>query len=300
MQLLIRLGVCFALLAGPAFSEVELADAESRACQECHGIEDWRINDPVTGHSMQLSIDNGSYRSSSHGALPCRTCHGWGFDHIPHRGSREQPIYQCVLCHDEDQDLESFRFPDRKAELQHSVHGDTELGPLDCHSCHDPHYFRPINDPEEALFRIERSNAICLNCHGPEPDEWARFGQADAAPFHERFPNYDNHLRKVKCIACHVSESSMTGHDIAPKEESISECAQCHTPSSSILDAIYGPQRSGQTDRLVEDAYVIGSSRSPMLERLSVLGFVAVIGAIALHGLARVVYLLLRRGPRER
>ena len=68
------------------------------------------------------------------------------------------------------------------------------------------------------------------------------------------------------------------------------------TPASRILDAVYGPQRRGHGDRLVEDAYVIGSSRTPRLERLSLLGFATLLGAIALHGLARVVHALWKGG----
>jgi hypothetical protein len=297
VRLLVLLGICSALVAEPASAESELADAESRACQVCHGIPAWRINDPVTGEATLLSIDSEAYRLSSHGALPCRSCHARGYDQIPpHRGSPAQPIYLCVLCHQKDQDLAQFRLLERKAELQRSVHGDTVLGPLDCHTCHDPHRFRPVNDPDDPLSRIEKSNAICLGCHGPGGAEPTRFGQPDAAPFHARFPNYDNHVRKLKCVACHTTDTASNRHDIAPKQDAVSECAQCHTPASQILDAVYGPQRRGHGDRLVEDAYVIGSSRTPRLERLSLLGFATLLGAIALHGLARVVHALWQGG----
>ena len=284
-------------------------DAESQACQGCHAISDWEINDPVTGRVAQLSIDPEAYARSSHRGVACRSCHGWGYGEIPHRGSSEHPIYECVFCHNEDPVLQHFRLPQRKADLQGSVHGHTEAGPLDCHTCHDPHTFQPVNDSDDPLLRTGQSNAICLRCHGPETDPRGRFAQPDAAPYHDAFPNYANHLRKVKCVVCHTPRADDAGgtrHEILTSDLSLRECEQCHTPSSAILDAIYGPQRLDAEGRLpapgvevVGDAYVIGSTRSPRLERLSVIGFVATCLAIVLHGLARAVYALGGRRPND-
>ncbi len=288
-------------------------DPESRACQGCHALSDWRINDPVTGRLAQLSIEPGAYARSSHGDVACRSCHGWGYDEIPHRGSSEHPIYECVFCHDGDPGVEHLRLPRRKADLRSSVHGQTEAGALDCHTCHDPHTFRPVNESDDPLLRIAGSNAICLRCHGPETDPRGRFAQQDAAPYHDAFPNYANHLRKVKCVVCHTPRADDVGgtrHEILSSDRSLRECEQCHTPSSAILDAIYGPQRPGAEAEVLErlpgpgvgvvgDAYVIGSSRSPELERLSVVGFAAICLAIVLHGLARAFYALSKRGSRD-
>jgi hypothetical protein len=115
-------------------------------------------------------------------------------------------------------------------------------------------------------------------------------------------------LRKVKCVVCHTARSDAeagTRHEIQTSDLSLRECELFHTPSSPILDAIYGPQRlvgeaalarlPGPGDKTVGDAYVIGSTRSPRLERLSVVGFAATCLAIVLHGLARAVYALRRR-----
>jgi hypothetical protein len=282
-------------------------DAESQACQRCHAISDWEINDPVTGRVAHLSIDPEAYAHSSHGDVPCRSCHGWGYDEIPHRGSSEHPIYECVFCHDKDPGLQHLRLSQRKADLRASVHGDTEAGPLDCHTCHDPHTFRPVNESDDPLLRIGQSNAICLRCHGPETDPRNRFAREDAAPYHAALPNYANHIRKVKCVVCHTAstgDATGTRHEILTSDLSLRECERCHTPSSAILDAIYGPQRLGSEAggvrrdpgvEVVGDAYVIGSTRSPRLERLSVVGFAAICLAIGLHGLARAVYALRRR-----
>ena len=282
-------------------------DEESQACQGCHAVSDWEINDPVTGRVVHLSIEPEAYAQSSHGSVPCRSCHEWGYAEIPHRGSGDHPIYECVSCHDTDPGLRHLRLSQRKADLRGSVHGDTEAGPMDCHTCHDPHTFRPVNDSDDPLLRIGQSNAICLQCHGPETDLRGRFAQEDAAPYHSAFPNYANHLRKVKCVVCHSArpdDAAGTRHEIRSSDLALRECEQCHTPSSAILDAIYGPQHRGAEARLagsgvevVGDAYVIGSTRSPRLERLSVVGFAAICVAILLHGLTRAVYALRRRRP---
>ena len=285
-------------------------DEESQACQGCHGISDWEINDPVRGRVAHLSIETEAYAHSSHASVPCRSCHDWGYAEIPHRGSSEHPIYECVFCHDKDADVAHLRLPERKADLRRSVHGNTEAGALDCHSCHDPHRFQPVNDSEDPLLRVGLSNAICLRCHGPDTDPRDRFAQEDATPYHSTFPNYANHLRKVKCVVCHTATAdgaTRTRHEILTSDLALRECEQCHAPSSAILDAIYGPQRLGAAAdptrlpgpgvKVVGDAYVIGSTRSPRLERLSVFVFLAICLAILLHGLARAVYALRKRGP---
>lgn len=268
----------------------------------------WEINDPVTGRLIHLSIEPEAYARSSHGGVACRACHGWGYDEIPHRGSSEHPIYECVFCHDKDPAVRHLRLSERKTDLRASVHGETESGRMDCHTCHDPHVFQLVNDSADPLRRVARSNAICQRCHGPETDPLGLFVQEDAAGYHAAFPNYANHLRKVKCVVCHTARAegaAETRHEILARDLSLRECEQCHSPSSPILDAIYGPQRFGAEGVLaglpdpdaevVSNAYVIGSTRSPQLERLSVVGFAAICLAIVLHGIARAVYALLRR-----
>ena len=288
-------------------------DVESEACQGCHAVSNWEIKDPVTGRIVHLSIEPEAYARSSHGSVSCRSCHEWGYAEIPHRGSSEHPIYECVFCHDKDPGVQHLRLPQRKADLRGSVHGDTEAGPLDCHTCHDPHIFQPVNDSDDPLQRIGRSNAICLQCHGPETDTRGLFVREDAAPYHAAFPNYADHLRKVKCVVCHTTRADAargTHHEILSSDRSLLECELCHTPSSPILDAIYGPQSPGVEVgvpgrlpgpgvEVVDDAYVIGSTRSPQLERLSVVGFVAICLAIVLHGLARAGYAFFRRGSND-
>ena len=121
---------------------------------------------------------------------------------------------------------------------------------------------------------------------------------ADVSLLHGMFPNYENHVRKVKCVACHSADTSETRHKVLPKERSLRDCARCHTPESQILRSVYNP-RGANADDLAENAYVIGSSRSPGLELLSVIGFVLTMFAIVAHGLARIGYALRTRGSDE-
>ena len=136
-----------------------------------------------------------------------------------------------------------------------------------------------------------------------------RFAQEDATPYHAAFPNYANHLRKVKCVVCHTARTDAaagTRHEILTGDLSLLGCEACHTSNSAILDAIYGPQRLDAQARAARvpspsveiggGAYVIGSTRSPRLEQLSVVGFALTCLAIVLHGLARIVYALRSRG----
>lgn len=204
-------------------------------------------------------------------------------------------MYLCVICHENDADLVHFRFGQRKADLQSSVHGRDAKHPLDCHTCHDPHLFRPVNDSDGALTRIAASNGICLTCHGSNRPDTGGPELTDVSRIHELIPNYANHLRKVKCVACHSAGTSETHHEILPKEDALRDCARCHTPESQILQAVYNPRGSSPED-LAQSAYVIGSTRSPMLERLSQIGFAITLLAITGHGLARIVYAWRKRG----
>ncbi|MBJ19186.1 MAG: hypothetical protein GY910_01255 [bacterium] len=295
--------VVFGLAGGwpsPVVAAAGRLDADSAACQSCHGINDWQINDPVAGRTIYLSIDTTTFENSSHGSLACRTCHERGYDAAPpHRGSGRPALYSCVLCHEGDPALEWLHLPERKADLKESVHGNTDLGRMDCHDCHDPHAFRPINDSGDALLRIDQSNALCLRCHSSTSERRSRFAQQDVRSAHDTFPNYANHLRKVKCIACHTADTESTHHDVTGKDQAVRDCSSCHTPISLLLDVVYGPQRAEHSNSLREDVYVVGSSRSPMLERLGLILFTAVVGIVVLHGFARVVYTLRVRWRHE-
>lgn len=284
----------FLLFAFPSVAHGAPLDDESEECQVCHGLSNWQIREAISGREILLSIDTALYQQSSHGKAACRACHEWGYNEIPHRGAGAHAIYQCVVCHTDDEALAPFELETRKLELQASVHGREAEEPLDCHVCHDPHLFLPVNDADDALQRVATSNAICLSCHGPDRVPTADPKLPDVSTVHEMFPNYENHQRKVKCVACHVSDASETRHDVLPKERSLRDCVECHTPGSEILQAVYNP-RGPEGGDLVDNAYVIGSTRSPRLERLSVIGFGLTILAIALHGLARVVYALSTR-----
>jgi hypothetical protein len=292
------LACAFLLVAIACIARSAPLDDESQACQSCHGISDWRIREAVSGRELVLSIDTARYQQSVHGSTACRACHDWGYDKIPHRGSGGHGIYLCVVCHDQDEGLFHFQLRQRKADLQASVHGRDAEQPLDCHTCHDPHLFRPVNDADDALQRIATSNDICLTCHGPNRGQAVDPQLADVSLLHGMFPNYENHVRKVKCVACHSADTSETRHDVLPKERSLRDCARCHTPDSQILQSVYNP-RGPTADDLAENAYVIGSTRSPRLERLSVIGFAVTMFAIVAHGLARLIYAFRTRGSDE-
>jgi hypothetical protein len=253
------------------------------------------MNEAVTGRELVLSIDTARYQQSAHGSTACRACHDWGYDVIPHRGSGGHRIYLCVDCHENDEDLAHFQFRQRKEDLQASVHGRDAEHPLDCHTCHDPHLFRPVNDADDPLTRIATSNSICLGCHGPNRRDAGYPELVDVSKVHDLFPNSANHVRKVKCVACHSADTSATHHDVLPKGRSLRDCARCHTPESAILQAVYNPRGPAPND-LVENAYVIGSNRSPRLERLSAIVFAVTMLGIVAHGLARIVYAFRTRG----
>jgi thiosulfate reductase cytochrome b subunit len=233
------------------------------------------------------TIDPRAYERSEHGRLDCVACHDSGYaDSLPHHGPPSRARFLCVGCHEALGDLEQLDLPARRDELQRGAHGDEDQRRMDCHDCHDPHRFRLVRSHPSPFQRIERSNAICLRCHGEPLTRASGYGALnDAAETHDRFPNVARHFTRVKCVLCHTAAKTGAGHDIANAAASLGSCEECHRRADPTYAANYGdtPAESGPR----EGVYVVGSSRSVWLDRGSQVGFLALVLLILAHVLRR-------------
>lgn len=267
--------------------------APNAVCDECHAVPGlYYVAD--SGERRLYSIAPGPYASSVHGGAPCVSCHAPGYgDSLPHTGRSFWPLYSCVDCHEELGDLEHLGLSERKRELLGSVHG-KELKPrLDCHDCHDPHTFALVRENEDARDRIDASNALCLVCHGAADERM--FGHealSDAADTHDWFPNSSGHLEQVKCIGCHAPAGPGQGHDVLPTADSVKDCVVCHTQGEPRYAASYAepggpPDPAASRAEAFDNVYVIGSTRSVWLDRLSQVGFTFFLLGVLVHSVRR-------------
>lgn len=264
-------------------------EVQNAKCQKCHGVAGLSVTDPTTGKVTDLTVLSEVYAAGAHGGTPCSTCHLFGYDRLPHHGPRSYPRYLCVDCHENDPATKALQLPLRRDHLRASAHGKVLKHPLDCHDCHDVHSFQLVRKLPAALDRIALSNDLCLGCHGPLGGR--RRGYADlpiAEQSHQRFPNPQVHFRKVKCVACHSPLDSATRHDILPAAKSVRECTDCHTRGSSRLAASYVAP-GDRADRVRDNAYVVGSTRSETVDRAALTGLALMLALVVSHALARVV-----------
>lgn|GEM_PF-3385823 len=260
------------VLAAPA------AAADNAACQECHGVSGLVRFDDRTGERLDYSIDPAAYESSVHGEASCVACHDVGYEgKLPHFGPRMQPRFLCVRCHEKLGEVESLKLPDRREDLLRGAHGDHGKDRLTCHDCHDPHRFQLLQDRPEGFVRIAAGSEICLGCHGAGERQFGHEALPDAESRHGPLPNAGLHLSAVSCVTCHAPEGDGTAHDVLPASESLGDCTQCHRRDDPRWAADHpdgGPFAS---------VYVVGSSRSPWLDRASQGGFLLLLLGVAAH-----------------
>lgn len=288
-------------LLGSCVTDVAKAaplDARSEQCQECHETEDFSVGTGSNGERLSLTVRTAAYLSSVHGRMACVDCHDRGYERHPHSGPRALPSFFCVDCHADDPRVAELDFPERKADVLRSVHGREAQHPLQCHDCHDPHTFRLVSTQRELRDGIRMSNALCLECHDPKPGQRAFAGLTSAVPAHRTIPNPRDHMRKVKCVACHTPFVDNRTHEVLGSSDAQANCTQaCHGEEAKVLRALYVRDRNQgeRTDPLQRDAYVIGASRTPMLDRLSLIAFAMLLVAIAVHAMARALAAWRRR-----
>ncbi len=160
------------------------------ACLECHGQENEsgeRVFHIANLQESDLLEDT-----------VCYDCHVSGYNEVaPDPSVLTVAVETCADCH-----------ATTVSEWEQSLHGEQQLG---CNTCHYPH---------EGKLRFETTEALCLNCHDQDRDNYVHL----------------QHVEQV-CADCHVyrggdrtthimAEVSLpTGHD---NKVGIAACLDCH------------------------------------------------------------------------
>jgi hypothetical protein len=269
----------------------------------CHWMETMAYRDQETRRIVNLSIDHGAYARSVHHELGCRDCHGRGYKHYPHRSSSKDEGLSCVGCHDErqgDPDVNPPKLDGFDMQYQHSVHAleaQQEGGEaFSCFSCHNPHEFRPVADETPVPEVVAANNALCLDCHTelntPVPKG------------HAWLPRPRQHWDSVRCLDCHTPlegrDLYAPSHQLLGAAESNQNCVECHSQGGELLAQLYVHRAEQEREQegflahaVYNDAYIIGMSRSPMIDRIGLAIVGLMVLGVSAHGFGR--YLAHRR-----
>ncbi|WP_058557243.1 cytochrome c3 family protein [Thiohalocapsa sp. ML1] len=274
-----------------------LTREDSAECMRCHWMETMAYRDPNTRQIVDLSIDREAYEHSVHHELACRDCHDRAYKHYPHRTSSADEGLSCVGCHEERQDDPDVSPPNLAGfdlQYQHSVHAleaNTEGGePFNCFSCHNPHAFRPLAHDTPVQQVVAANNALCLDCHtelrSPVPKG------------HGWLPRPQQHWAAVRCIDCHTPVEGRDlyapSHELLGATESNQNCVECHSKGSELLAQLYVHRAELEREQegffahaLYNDAYIIGMSRSPLIDLLGLAIVGLTVVGVAAHGYGR-------------
>jgi hypothetical protein len=274
------------------------AAADRHDCLRCHAMSTLAYRDPENGEIVDLSIDREGLAHSVHGELACIDCHRRSYRRYPHPDRPAPGDLDCIGCHeDEDQNL-SRAWVDIDAEFKRSVHAVSDspkAAGFSCHSCHDPHRFRPAAVGEPIAQIVRNHNGVCLSCHERLI--------APSSTSHDWLPNRDAHWSSVRCVDCHTPVADFANHEVLPAEESEKNCVSCHSADPKLLARLYRFRseediaRSGLLAKAVfNEAYVVGMSKSPALDRLSLAIMGLMVLLLAAHGVGRY---LVRRANRR-
>ncbi|MCG6986475.1 MAG: nitrate reductase [Thiocapsa sp.] len=265
------------------------AAADRHACLRCHAMTTLAYRNPEDGAIVDLSIDRRGLSHSVHGNLACIDCHRRSYRRYPHPERPAPEEFDCIGCHRDDGDDLARDWGHIDAEFQRSVHAvsdDPGAAGFSCHSCHDPHRFRTAEVGEPVTQIVRDHNAVCLSCH-----------EGLIAPHrgsHGWLPNRDAHWEAVRCVDCHTPGALHASHEILAAEESARNCVGCHSTDRTLLARLYQFQseediaRRGLIAKAVfNEAYVIGMSRDPVLDRLSLIILGLVFLLLTAHGIGR-------------
>ena len=290
----------------PSYYEVNPYVDDNERCFRCHGEPKYTLTDDMTGRVMTELMcpdriqDRDAFYSGVHKAFACLDCHSYDFETFPHPvEARLEQMLVCMDCHGYDESFAQYHFEEIETEFNESIHHRDEFT---CWKCHDPHSYRAFmrnaDDIEEAVLY---DNNMCLSCHA----DFNRFmlltdrDEINILETHEWLPNQVAHFRSVRCIECHteINDSILIAHKILPKEQAVQNCAECHSRDSRLMHTLYkfqiqeGRKGGFANGIIINNAYVIGANQNVILNRLSVLVFLATFLVIGFHTVLRIIKL---------
>ena len=279
---------------------------ENAECLQCHKNSHYYYYNEELGDSLKelmcpnRRIDSSSFYRSVHGSFSCYDCHSPDYSEFPHPGYlRLEPQWNCIDCHGYDEEYAHFHFEKIQEEYDQSIHA-TEVEDFSCWSCHDPHSYQvTARESDDIRNVVAYDNSICLGCHS-NVDRFQLLTnreEIDILEEHEWLPRQELHFKSVRCIECHaeVNDTLLVAHHIKPAKQAVEKCVDCHSKNSILLASLYKYQVSENRKKygflngpLVEDYYVIGATGNYYLNVASVIIFVLIMLAIAIHAILRI------------
>ena len=243
------------------------------------------------------------FGQSDHQRLLCTKCHNEGYDEHPHASDAKDSTSTCTDCHSKKANL-------IEAQFEKSVHADL-ADKITCPTCHNPHTMRVAHKQTDPARIVAQDNRVCLDCHDSD-DRFARFApEKKTRPLiddiHAWLPNTRLHWKAVRCVECHTPEvaaGEMLSHQILSKDRAEKDCLACHSASSTLKTRLYRhlvkeeQQRLGFANSVIlATSYVPGATRHPLLDKLVLGAFAAMLIGLLAHGLGRFLTRGKRRDP---
>lgn len=284
-------------------------------CLKCHASETLKLLDPVSGIVKDFHVDPTVFAKSNHKNLECKVCHGEGLEKWPHTDSLRKDL-TCITCHGENSIFvkENPTYEDKFAgvkaieihkEFEKSFHFKKFGDDFSCFSCHDPHEFK--RDRSTSKTKIKQDNEMCMSCHVSDKNRGVfadrEFPSVENA--HNWLPDPEIHWETVRCIDCHTSyEAPNLSHNILPAEKAVKDCESCHTKNTILMTKLYKYEHQEAVNKngfvngvLLNNAYVIGSTRNDFLDNLSIILFILVVLGLVTHGSIR--FIAVKKGRKD-
>jgi len=277
-------------------------------CMECHGQDQYTYFNDQIGREVKAKmcddyiINEEGFYQSNHFSFACLDCHSSGFEDYPHPAqARFEQVYNCTDCHGFTETDKKYQFSKIAESYKESVHH-KELGDeFSCWSCHDPHTYSVTARKSESINDIiAYNNSMCLDCHSDmEQFELLADRRVNVLESHDWLPNQKLHFNNVRCIECHtkVDEDIMIAHNVQPKEKAVRKCVECHSKNSLLTSTLYKYKVKEKRKNdgfyngvILNDSYVIGATRNPLLNNISIILFFLTIGGIIVHALLRYFF----------
>ncbi|SDX55060.1 Doubled CXXCH motif (Paired_CXXCH_1) [Allochromatium warmingii] len=244
-------------------------------CLRCHRMETLAYRDPQSGELVDLHVNGEQFGHSAHAEVPCIDCHQGDFGQYPHPAAALAQRLDCVGCHEDQPDAHerAYRFQTIEQEFARSIHATSDspkVKGFNCHHCHDPHTFRnsAIGQPIAEIVRSD--NQLCLSCHSKIREPYSTA--------HLWLPKRDKHWQAVRCLECHTPLTDLgqpVSHQLLAGKDSNFDCVNCHSQEQRLLQRLYqyrsatDLENSGWLSKaILNQSYVVGMSRSPLLDAL--------------------------------
>jgi len=288
------------IILGTSYSQNEegLYIEENQGCIDCHGntyfyyYNDWFERDVKERMNPYFIIDSTDFYISNHRTFLCIDCHSMDYEDFPHPNElRFEPVYECMDCHEGDENFAEYHFEKINDEFHESVHSSKHSEEFTCWMCHDPHSYK-INARTQLPITevIVYDNDICLSCHANlNKYQLLTSGEhPNIISAHEWLPNQAAHFQHVRCIECHAEydEEILVAHNIQQKKEAVKLCVECHSSNSILMASLYKYQTQLERSELgffnptiLSEAYVIGANRNVYL---NIASFIIFFGAVLL------------------